>query len=100
MRITKEWAKQLAYEVWGELDFAGMTVEYTSTNNPSTYVIPVFVHNISFYKDIRIPVAHFERDEIRMLKVSDPINKEITNLGYSWIANHLVIGETIPYPER
>jgi len=101
MRITKEWAKQLAYEVWGELDYAEMVVSYTS-NRIQTVTVAILDENLIYSKAASasaFPVT-IDYDEITMEYISDHVNEEITQLGYSKKANTLMVGETIPFPNE
>ena len=87
MRITKEWAKQLAYEIWGDADYADMKIEYVKANTEKVKVA-LFPLVISGYKPTMV------HDLITLKPINDPINKEITYLGYSRDANTLFVGET------
>jgi len=86
--ISKEWAKQLAFDVMGKLDFANMKVEYVN-RNPWVIAIPPLI-DFSDYP-IRTDQYGLEKVLINLKDVYDPINNEISAIGYEEKFNALLI---------
>jgi hypothetical protein len=94
MKISEEWAKQLAFEVIGhDLPFAAMRAAYIHGSPALKYRIPIYpsmVSGIAF--DLEFEVVELQR-------IFDPVNSETTWIGYGARTNTLVIGETRALPE-
>ncbi len=91
--ISDEWAKQLAFDVWGDLDFPSIKV-IKVPQGISVYRLPV-VSDVSWRHDLRsgdwdIP----EVDEVHLDRIGDPVNGEYTHLGYGKKSNTLCLGFT------
>ena len=89
-RISKEWARQLAWETWPGYIVSTTTINYVDDHEFSYHVPIPTLTNFSI-----IPwQIEFEVEEIYLISVYDPINKEITRLGHGPKSNLVLVGST------
>ena len=77
--VSQEWAKQIAREAFGKIDFAGVNI--IKIDNP----ISSFRFREWGGRDI---------EEVELIKWYDGINDEYTRIGYSPYQNCIVLGES------
>jgi hypothetical protein len=91
MKITEEWAKQLIHDAEGQdLDFGNMRV--------------MFIPNVRDYRLSVYPVVlgscqPVDVETVNIGKIGDPVNREVTRIGYSRKLNTLLVGETKSYED-
>lgn len=96
-RVTKEWAIQLAYMLELKLDYGTVDVFYVSPGGheyrvmdkiePSVMVIGA----LAYPQPIGVTTIYLDQ------KVIDPINGDVTWLGYNTQRNALIVGMTYKY---
>ena len=93
--VSDEWAKQIALEAFGEIDFATVKVIKVPINyRDFTIALPpeLQLQCQASYVSPLYPI--FKTDTIQLLIMYDDYNEEYTHIGYSEPANTIVLGET------
>jgi hypothetical protein len=94
MRISEEWAKQLIYEYVGhDLDFASMGV-YAMQPEVSSFKITAPDESAYYYSPCDLETLRVKEDVVYMQGLYDPVNQEVTTIGYSRLGNIIGLGET------
>ena len=91
--VSDEWAKQIALEAFGDIDFA--TVKVLKVRNfYNSYVLPLppKLECRASYISPLYPL--FKTDTIQLSKWLDGYNKEVARIGYSDLTNTILLGET------
>ena len=91
--VSDEWAKQIALEAFGEIDFETVRVIKVS-NYYGSYVLPL-PPKLEWRDSYVSPMyALFKTETITLSKWLDRINKEVTRIGYSPYQNCIVLGKS------
>ena len=90
--ITKEWAKQLAFQFLGKFDFATMQVHFV---NRHVWRIPFMTQSGVFIRETH-KYATVDYEEIELDQVYDPVNHEIHAIGYGPKTNTLLVFKPAP----
>ena len=90
--ITKEWAKQLAFQFLGKFDFATMQVHFV---NRHVWRIPFMTQSGVFIRETH-KYATVDYEEIELDQVYDPVNHEIHAIGYGLRTNTLLVFKPEP----
>lgn len=99
-RITPEWAKQLLYLYTEQpIDpsaWATMKVEYAQAGFYTwmTYRHPEPYEPVPYRKSDLSTFIQYTEEPVRAQKIVDPVNHEITQMGYSHKTNTLVVWES------
>ena len=90
--ITKEWAKQLAFQFLGKFDFATMQVHFV---NHRVWRIPFVTQSGVLFRETQ-KYATVDYEEIELDQVYDPVNHEIHAIGYGLRTNTLLVFKPEP----
>ena len=93
--VSDEWAKQIASEVWRDIDFVKVRIQKVS-GDISEYHIPILEpvnwrENYSEYNTVMHPM---KKEVVRLESPIDSLNKEYTRIGYSRTVNIIFLGYT------